>query len=216
MSEQLAIDAKLRSDLGKGASRRLRRNADLIPAIIYGAGRDPAPLTLVRKDLEKALENEAFFSQVINVNVEGDLQPAILKDLQRHPSKERVMHADFLRIDAKETIKVSVPLHFVNEEKCHGVRIEGGIIEHVLQEIEVQCLPKDIPEYIDVDMEHITTADTVHISDLRLPPGVESTALALGEEYDTTVAAVSARRGAAAGEESEDGDEASPEGGDGA
>jgi len=205
MSEQLAIDATLRSDLGKGASRRLRRNADLIPAIIYGAGKDPQPLTLVRKDLEKALENEAFYSQVINVNIEGDIQQAILKDLQRHPSKERVMHADFLRTDAKVAIKVNVPLHFINEEKCHGVRIEGGIIEHMLVEIEVQCLPNDIPEYIEVDMENLTTSDIIHISDLKLPNGVHSTALALGEDHDMAVTSVTAKRGGAGTEGDEEG-----------
>ena len=148
MSEQLAIAATVRSDLGKGASRRLRRSVDHIPAIIYGAGKDPAPLTIIRKDLEKALENEAFFSQVIDVSVDGDVQPAILKDLQRHPARNDVMHADFLRVDAKVAIKVNIPLHFVNEEKCHGVKIEGGIIEHLLTELEVLCLPGLIPEYI--------------------------------------------------------------------
>ena len=198
MSEQLAISAKLRSDLGKGASRRLRRNADEIPAVIYGAGKDAAPLTLVRKDLEKALENEAFFSQVIEVSVDGDVQQAILKDLQRHPAKDRVMHADILRVDANKPGKVSIPLHFVNEEKCHGVKIEGGIIEHLLVELEVQCLPKDIPEYIEVDMLDVTTADIIHISDLKLPEGVVSTALALGEDHDMAVASVSAKRGGAA------------------
>jgi large subunit ribosomal protein L25 len=217
MSEQLAIEAKLRSDLGKGASRRLRRNADEIPAIIYGAGKDPAPLTIIRKDLEKALENEAFFSQVIDVNVDGDVQPAILKDLQRHPAKDRVMHADFLRVDAKKVIKVSVPLHFINEEKCHGVKIEGGIIEHLLTELEVQCLPGLIPEYIEVDMEHVTTADILHISDLKLPEGVESTALALGEDHDMAIASVSAKRGATSSEEPMEGAApAADEGGDAA
>jgi len=204
MSEQPAIDATLRSDMGKGASRRLRRNADQIPAIIYGAGKDPIPLTMIRKDLEKALENEAFFSQVIDVNVDGDVQPAILKDLQRHPAKDRVMHADFLRVDAKKVIKVSVPLHFINEEQCHGVKIEGGIIEHLLTEVELQCLPGDIPEYIEVDMLEVTTADIIHISDLKLPAGVESTALALGEDHDMAIASVTVKRGATAGAEDED------------
>ncbi|CAN0606364.1 unnamed protein product, partial [Ectocarpus sp. 12 AP-2014] len=170
------------------ATRRLRRNADEAPAIIYGAGKEPAPLTLIRKDLEKALENEAFFSQVIDVTVDGEVQPAILKDLQRHPAKDRVMHADFLRVDANKPIKVSVPLHFINEEKCHGVKIEGGIIEHMLVELELLCLPKDIPEYIEVDMLEVTTADILHISDLNLPEGVTSTALSLGEDHDMAVA----------------------------
>lgn len=195
MSEQLALEATPRSDLGKGASRRLRRSSDQIPAIIYGAGKDPVALTMIRKDLEKALENEAFFSQVIDVNVDGDVQPAILKDLQRHPAKNRVMHADFLRVDAKVAIKVNVPLHFVNEEKCHGVKIEGGIIEHMLVEIEVLCLPGLIPEYIEADMADLTTGDIIHISDLKLPEGVASTALALGEDHDMAVATVAAKRG---------------------
>jgi large subunit ribosomal protein L25 len=195
MSEQMAIAATVRSDLGKGASRRLRRSVDHIPAIIYGAGKDPIPLTIIRKDLEKALENEAFFSQVIDVNVDGDVQPAILKDLQRHPARNSVMHADFLRVDAKVAIKVNVPLHFINEEKCHGVKIEGGIIEHLLTELEVLCLPGLIPEYIEVDMLNVTTSDIIHISDLTLPEGVVSTALELGEDHDMAVTSVSAKRG---------------------
>ncbi|MFT4769152.1 MAG: large subunit ribosomal protein L25 [Glaciecola sp.] len=201
MSKQLAIAATLRSDLGKGASRRLRRSVDHIPAIIYGAGKDPAPLTIIRKDLEKALENEAFYSQVIEVSVDGDVQPAILKDLQRHPARNDVMHADFLRIDAKVAIKVSVPLHFTNEEQCHGVKIEGGIIEHMLTELEVLCLPGLIPEYIEVDMKNVTTADILHISDLKLPEGVVSTALELGEDHDMAVTTVSAKRGASEDDE---------------
>ncbi|MEE4278470.1 MAG: 50S ribosomal protein L25/general stress protein Ctc [Halieaceae bacterium] len=215
MSESLAIEAKLRQDLGKGASRRLRRSADELPAIIYGAGKDPVPLTLIRKDLEKALENEAFFSQVIDVNVEGDVQPAILKDLQRHPAKDRVMHADFLRVDANVKIKVSVPLHFINEEKCHGVKIEGGIISHLLTEVEVLTLPRNIPEYIEVDMLEVTTTDIVHISDLKLPEGVESTALALGEDHDMAVASVTVKRGGGVGAEDDDAvDEVEPDAAD--
>ncbi|EED33915.1 ribosomal protein L25, Ctc-form [gamma proteobacterium NOR5-3] len=214
MSEKLAIEATVRSDLGKGASRRLRRSVDHIPAIIYGAGKEPTPLTIIRKDLEKSLENEAFFSQVIDVNVDGDVQPAILKDLQRHPARNDVMHADFLRVDAKVAIKVSVPLHFINEEKCHGVKIEGGIIEHMLTELEVLCLPGLIPEYIEVDMENVTTADILHISDLKLPEGVVSTALELGEDHDMAVTTVSAKRGGGDEDEEADAPEASAEAGD--
>ena len=208
MSEQLALEAKVRNDLGKGASRRLRRSADQIPAIIYGAGKDPIPLTMIRKDLEKALENEAYFTQVIDVNVDGDVQPAILKDLQRHPAKDRVMHADFLRVDANVAIKVSVPLHFTNEAACHGVKIEGGVIEHLLTEVEVLCLPGLIPEYIEVDMLEVTTHDIIHISDLPLPEGVVSTALELGEDHDMAVAFVSVKRGGTGDDEDEAAEEA--------
>ncbi|WP_439101898.1 50S ribosomal protein L25/general stress protein Ctc [Congregibacter sp.] len=211
MSKQMAIAATVRSDLGKGASRRLRRSVDHIPAIIYGAGKEPAPLTIIRKDLEKALEDEAFYSQVIDVMVDGDVQPAILKDLQRHPARNDVMHADFLRVDAKVAIKVNIPLHFINEEKCHGVKIEGGIIEHLLTELEVLCLPGLIPEYIEVDMENVTTADIIHISDLNLPEGVVSTALELGEDHDMAVTSVSAKRGGDEDGAEDDAPEASAE-----
>jgi large subunit ribosomal protein L25 len=194
MSDQLHIAATARDDLGKGASRRLRRNADMIPAIIYGAGREPQPLSIIRKDLEKALENEAFYSQVIDVEVDGDTQKAILKDLQRHPAKDRLLHADFLRIDQNVALKVNVPIHFINEDTCRGVKLEGGIIEHQATEIEVLCLPSDIPEYIEVDMADVGLGDIVHLSDVALPAGVSSVALALGEDHDTAIAAVSAPR----------------------
>lgn len=210
MSDQLEIAATPRNDLGKGASRRLRRNGDSIPAIIYGAGKDPQPLSIVRKDLEKCLENEAFFSQVIDVKVGNDVQKAILKDLQRHPSKERVMHADFLRTDAKVALKVNIPIHFVNEESCRGVRLEGGVIEHQALEIEVLCLPSAIPEYVEVDMAEVGLGDSLHLSDVPLPEGVESVALSYGEEHDEAIATVIAPRGLKSDEEDEETDEPAP------
>jgi large subunit ribosomal protein L25 len=210
MSDQLEIAAIPRDDLGKGASRRLRRNGDSIPAIIYGAGKDPQPLSIVRKDLEKCLENEAFFSQVIDVKVGNDVQKAILKDLQRHPSKERVMHADFLRTDAKVALKVNIPIHFVNEESCRGVRLEGGVIEHQALEIEVLCLPSAIPEYVEVDMAEVGLGDSLHLSDVPLPEGVESVALSYGEDHDEAIATVIAPRGLKSDEEDAETDEPAP------
>jgi large subunit ribosomal protein L25 len=206
MSDAFELNAELREDKGKGASRRLRRLADQIPAIIYGGDLDPQPLTLVRKDLEKALDNEAFYSHVLTIDVAGDKQKAILKDLQRHPAKDRVMHADFMRVSEKVAIKVQVPIHFVNEEACHGVKMQGGIIQHQLTEIEVQCLPGDIPEYIEVDMKDVHTGDILHLSDVRLPEGVVSVALSLGEEHNLAVASVLAPKGG--GEEEEEAPEA--------
>jgi large subunit ribosomal protein L25 len=194
MSDQLEIAAIPRDDLGKGASRRLRRRGELIPAIIYGAGKDPQPLSIISKDIEKALETEAFYTQVIAVKIGNETQKAILKDLQRHPAKHRVMHADFLRIDEKVELKVSIPIHFVGEEDCHGVKFEGGIIEHQSTEIEVQCLPGNIPEYIEVDMTAVTLGDTVHLSDVPLPEGVVSVALSYGEDHDEAIASVVAPR----------------------
>ncbi len=201
MSDAFELNAELREDKGKGASRRLRRLADQIPAIIYGGNKDPQPLTLVRKDLEKALENEAFYSHVLTINVGKDQQKAILKDLQRHPARDRVMHADFLRVDDKVAIKVHVPIHFVNEETCHGVKMQGGMVQHQLTDIEVQCLPGDIPEFIEVDMIAIETGQIVHLSDITLPQGVTSVALALGEDHDLAVASVIAPKGGSADDE---------------
>ncbi len=195
MSDQFEITAELREDKGKGASRRLRRLADQIPAIIYGGDKDPQPLTLIRKDLEKSLENEAFYSQVLTIKVGSLSQQAILKDLQRHPAKDTVMHADFLRVDEKTVVKVHVPIHFLNEDTCHGVKMEGGMIQHQATDIEVQCLPGDIPEYIEVDMLEIHTGQIVHLSDIKLPEGVASVALALGADHDLAIASVIAPKG---------------------
>jgi large subunit ribosomal protein L25 len=206
--------------MGKGASRRLRRLADLVPAIIYGGKKDPQPLTLVRKDLEKALENEAFYSQVLTIKVGKSKEKAILKDLQRHPAKDSVMHADFMRVDDKVMIKVHVPIHFLNEDTCHGVKVQGGMIQHQTTDIEIQCLPADIPEYIEVDMLAVETGQIVHLSDVTLPANVTSMALALGEDHDLAVASVIAPKGhdeeldeaaedagdEEGGEEAEDGD----------
>jgi large subunit ribosomal protein L25 len=201
MSDQFEVHAELREDMGKGASRRLRRHADKVPAIIYGGGKDPQALTLVRKDLEKSLENEAFYSHILEVNVAGDVQKAILKDLQRHPARDIVMHADFLRVSDKVAIKVNVPIHFLNEASCHGVKMEGGIIQHQATDIEVTCLPADIPEYIEVDMASVHTGQIVHLSDITLPKGVTSVALALGEDHDLAIASVIAPKGGSADEE---------------
>ncbi len=195
MSDQFEVQAELREDMGKGASRRLRRLADKIPAIIYGGDKDPQPLTIIRKDLEKSLENEAFYSHVLAVNVGGEVQKAILKDLQRHPAKAIIMHADFLRVDASKKLQVHVPLHFINEDSCYGVKMEGGIIQHQVTDIEVSCLPANIPEYIEVDMLDVHTGQIVHLSDIALPEGVTSVALALGEDHDLAVASVIAPKG---------------------
>ncbi len=186
------LNAELRSDKGKGASRRLRRNADMIPAIIYGAGEDPQPLSIAHKDIHKACENEAFFSHIITLHADGASQQAILKDLQRHPAKDRIMHADFLRIRMDQAITVEVPLHFINEEKCLGVRQSGGQISHNMSSIEINCLPGDLPEYIEVDIEDMDIGDSVHISGLKLPEGLTIPSLALGADHDHVVVSVNA------------------------
>jgi large subunit ribosomal protein L25 len=218
MSDQFELHAEVREDLGKGASRRLRRLADHVPAIIYGGDKDPQPLSLIRKDVEKSLENEAYFSHVLTINIGKDKQKAILKDLQRHPARNSVMHMDFLRVDDNTAVKVHVPIHFINEDKCHGVKIQGGMIQHQANDIEVQCLPGDIPEYIEVDMLTLETGSIVHLSDVTLPEGVVSVTLALGEDHDLAIASVVAPKGSAEDDEdaeldaAADGEEAEEEG----
>jgi len=212
MSDQFEIQAEVREDLGKGASRRLRRLSGYVPAIIYGGDKAPQPLSLVRKDLEKALENEAFYSHVLTINVGKDQQKAILKDLQRHPARNSVMHADFLRVNENKPIKVHVPIHFINEAKSYGVKTQGGIVQHQETDIEVQCLPKDIPEYIEVDMIKVEVGQIIHLSDIVLPEGVTSVALGLGEDHDLAVASIVAPRGGS--ETAEDESEAAPEEGE--
>ncbi len=216
MSDTFVVEAELRSDEGKGASRRLRRLEAKVPAIIYGGDNAPVSLSLIRKDFEKHLEKEAFYSAVIEVAYDGKREKAILKALQRHPAKDFPMHADFMRIEANKAIKVNVPLHFVNEESCVGVKLGGGRIQHTVNEVEVSALPGDLPEFIEVDMAKVQVGEIIHISDLAMPEGVTSTALALGEDRDLGVATVLAPRGgkaAAAGGDAAAGAEAS-EGGD--
>ncbi len=186
------LNAELRTDKGKGASRRLRRNADMIPAIIYGAGEDPISLTLAHKDIHKACENEAFFSHIITINAAGKSQEAIVKDLQRHPAKDRIMHADFLRIRMDQAITVEVPLHFLNEESCVGVRQGGGNVSHNMTSIEISCLPGDLPEYIEVDINDLDLGDSIHISDLKLSAALSIPSLQQGADHDHVVVSVNA------------------------
>ncbi|MEQ8858461.1 MAG: 50S ribosomal protein L25/general stress protein Ctc [Pseudomonadales bacterium] len=203
MRQQIEVKAELRKDVGKGASRRLRRAGELVPGIIYGGGREPQSLTLNANALRKALEFESFYSQVLNVVVDGDAQQAVLRDIQRNPVSEKVQHIDFLRVRADQELDVHIPLHFINEEQCVGVRLNGGSIVHNMNEVEVRCLPQDLPEYIEVDMEALDIGDAIHLSDLKLPPNVEILALAQGEDYDSSVVTVLAPRGPSDEDEAE-------------
>jgi len=198
------LNAKSREDKGKGASRRLRRIADEVPAVIYGGKKDAQSISLLHKDLSHALENEAFYSHVISLSVDGKAQHVILKDVQRHPAKAIIMHADFLRVDKKQKLTVKAPLHFVNEDACHGVKMEGGVISRSMTELEISCLPSDLPEYIEVDMTDVKLDQIVHISDIKLPKGVESVALSHGDDHDLPVAAIHKPKGSSEPEAVED------------
>ena len=210
MSESFEIQAELRHDLGKGASRRLRRNENKMPAVIYGGGQEAESVTLILKDFVKQLENEVFYTSVLDIVVDGKHESVILKDMQRHPAKGFPMHADFLRIEANKVLKVNIPLHFINESAAQGVKVGGGMVQHQATEIEVQCLPKDIPEFIEVDMLDVELGDIVHLSDLVLPEGVISTALALGDDHDLAIASIIAPRGSKNADDEDEG-EAKPE-----
>jgi large subunit ribosomal protein L25 len=206
---EFVLNARVRTDKGKGASRRLRRIADEVPAIVYGGDAEPLAIALAHRDLDRALDNEAFYSHIIALQVDGKAQDVILKDLQRHPAKPMIMHADFLRVSKTHKLTTRVPLHFVNEEACIGVKQQGGMIQHNLVDLEVQCLPADLPEYIEVDMAAIELGQILHISDLRLPVGVESVALAHGVDHDLPVVAINKPKGRV--EEGDEGDEAADE-----
>ncbi|MCT2532516.1 50S ribosomal protein L25/general stress protein Ctc [SAR92 clade bacterium H231] len=190
MSTDFTLHAKGREDTGKGASRRLRRLAGEIPAIVYGGKKDPARIALIHKDVMKALENEAFYSHIIALDIDGKSEDVIVKDVQRHPAKSIVLHMDFLRVSKNTKLQTRVPLHFINEESCVGVKLGGGLIAHSMTELEIMCLPADLPEYLEVDMAEVEIGQTLHISDIKLPKGVESVALSHGDDHDLPIAAV--------------------------
>ena len=202
MSE-FVLNVTLRDDMGKGASRRLRREAGVVPAIIYGGDRAPQPISIRENELRKALENEAFYSHLIMLKADDKEQEVVLKDLQRHPAKGHALHADFMRVTRGQKFHAKVPLHFINEDKCKGVKQGSGIISHNMTELEINVLPKDLPEFIEVDMTDVDVEQIVHISDLKLPEGVESVALSHGSDHDLPVVSVHKGKGSSASSEDE-------------
>ncbi|MEH6616984.1 MAG: 50S ribosomal protein L25/general stress protein Ctc [Porticoccus sp.] len=187
MSDDFKLNVKARNDMGKGASRRLRRLANEIPAIIYGGKKAPQNISLAQNEFEKALANEAFYSHIITLDVDGKSEDVILKDLQRHPAKPVVLHADFFRVSKTKKLHVKAPLHFINEDTCAGVKLGGGLISHNMTELDISCLPANLPEYIEVDVAAVEIGQILHISDIVLPKGVESVALSHGEGHDLPI-----------------------------
>ncbi len=185
------LDAEVRTDLGKGASRRLR-HADKVPAILYGSDKEPVALTLAHNKVLQAQEFEAFYSHVLTLNIGGEKVEALLKDMQRHPYKNIIMHLDFIRIDAKHTISTNAPIHFLNEESV--VKL-GASVAHHMTEIAISCLPKDLPEFIEVDVANLEVGQTLHLSDIKLPKGVTSDELEKGEDHDQAVVTANAAKG---------------------
>lgn len=190
MSVSFTLNAKNRTDEGKGASRRLRRLENRVPAVIYGGSAAAQSISLELRELVKALESEAFYSHVLTINVDGKPEQAVIKALQRHPAKNTPMHADFLRIDATHKLTMRVPVHYLNQDTCVGVKLEGGELAIMAADLEISCLPGNLPEYLEVDLKDVHIGTTLHISDIKLPKGVEVPALALGHDHDQPIANV--------------------------
>ncbi len=179
--QKFELEAGVRHDMGKGASRRLRRE-EKVPGVIYGGGKAAQSLTLEHKHISKSLENEAFYSHILTLKTNGESERVILKDVQRHPYKPRVLHVDFQRVRADEKLHMHIPLHFVGGDKAPGVKDAGGIVSHIMSDVEVSCFPDDLPEYLELDISEMQLNQILHLSDIKLPKGVELVALAHGDD----------------------------------
>lgn len=196
---QIEVKATKRDAQGTGASRRLRR-AGRVPGILYGGEGKPLAIELDHNDLYQHLRKEAFYSSVLNLDVEGAKEICLLRDVQRHPYRQLILHVDFQRIDATHAVHQKVPLHFVNAEIAPGVKLSGGMVQHVMTELDVKCLPKDLPAFIEVDLKDLQGGQSLHVTQLPLPAGVEAV---LHKGEDPVVATIVVRGGGAAGEEGE-------------
>jgi len=193
------LDATLRTDLGKGASRRLRRT-NQVPGIIYGGREEPVAISIAHNQLIRKLEDEAFCSHILTINLDGKAQKTVLKDLHRHPARVEIMHLDLQRVSAEEVIHMNVPVHFMNEENAPGVKA-GGQVVHVFSSLEIACKAKDLPEFIEVDVSNLEIGDSIHLSEITLPAGVSLVELSHGEGHDQSVVSIKGKGGAAEEEE---------------
>ena len=191
MSIDFVLNAEKRDDQGKGASRRLRR-AGRVPGIIYGGDAEPQAISLDHNEMIRSTAHEAFYTHILTVKVGGKSVQALLKDLQRHPAKPRITHVDLLRVQADKPVRVHVPLHFLNEKTSPGVKDQAGVVSHHLIEVELECLPKNLPEYIEVECGTMNVGDALHLTDLKLPEGVKLVALSHGDidEHDQPVVSI--------------------------
>ena len=186
MATKHEISAELRTDEGKGASRRLRRSGK-VPAVVYGAQQSPVSIQLGHNDTLLASRHEWFYSAILDLTVGGSTQKVLLRDMQRHPFKPQLLHLDFQRVNENEAIRIRVPLHFLNQEKSNAGKTSGVLIMHELNEVEVSCLPGNLPEHIVVDLADLKIGDVLHLSNIHLPAGVEIPALKLGPDHDVAV-----------------------------
>ena len=207
-----AIPAALREDSGKGASRRLRRRG-MVPAVVYGGERPPRSIEVEHRLVAKASEDEAFYTTIIDLIVdEKRKQRVVLRDMQRHPYRAQIMHLDFMRISDDEKLRISVPLHFINEDKSPAGKMSGVVISHLLTEVEILCLPKDLPEYIEVDLSALEVGGIMHLSEIKAPEGVEFPGLQTEDGEDPVI--VSAQHVGGSSESESDDDDAEDVGGE--
>ncbi|MGK0444648.1 MAG: large subunit ribosomal protein L25 [Bermanella sp.] len=191
------LNAELRELKGTGASRRLRREAGKTPGIVYGGEKEPTQVTLELKELNKAFEDEGFFSHIIKLNVAGTAETVLVKDVQRHAYKPVILHVDFQRVSKTTVIKQHIPLHFINEENCKGVKLQGGKVKHTISDVVVICEAGKLPEFIEVDLKDAEVGTMLHLSDLVLPEGVEILELTHGADHDSAVVSIDVPKGAA-------------------
>lgn len=209
MANMFEFAAENRNASGRGLARATRRNG-LVPAVVYGGKSEPQAIALVHHEVIKHLEHEAVYSHVLDLKIDGKTEKAILKDIQRHPAKPQILHMDFMRVDESQALKVNVPLHFINEDICVGVKA-GGVITHAMVDVEVSCLPSKLPEYIEVDLANIDIGGSIHLTEIVLPEDVEVVALMQEGEHDYTVAQVMKTRIEQEPDEIQDEDETSEE-----
>lgn len=210
MAEVFELHAQVREDLGKAASRRLRRTGDNLLAVVYGADKEPTPITLEYNKVSKALKNEAFYSSILTLHINKEPVKVVVKSMQRHPWKPKILHMDFFRINLKEKLTMHIPLHFIGEEEAPGVE-EGGLVSHLMTDVEVKCLPGDLPEFLEINLSKLKMDETLHLSDIKLPKGVEI--VALSHDHDHPV--VSIHKPRVAQEEEAPAVEAAPEASEG-
>ena len=219
---KIEINAVLRDAKGTGASRRLRHEGK-VPGVLYGGKGDAKSIELNAKDLYMQFKHEAFHASILTLNLDGKKESVLLRDYQMHPVRNNIQHIDLQRIDENKKLSVKIPFHFLNEDVAPGVKLEGGVVSHIMVDVDISCLPKDLPTYIEVDLVNLSIGDSIHLSEIKAPEGVELTALS--EENDPIITSVSkpkvvveetpvVEEGEEGAEAAEGGDDKAAEGGD--
>ena len=193
MSEQVSLVASERQSEGKSANRNLRRSG-YIPGVLYGGKEEPKKISIMEKDIVKATEIAGFATQILRISMDGKDVDVVVKEIQRHPATSRVLHADFMRVDPDSKITLVVPIRTLNDESCIGVKVSGGQVNHLINDIEISCLASNLPEQLEIDVQEMDIGDTISLSEIKLPEGVEITILQQDEDRDQAVVSVTETR----------------------